>query len=204
MLPMSHSKSFLPVPRNLELATIPVGAKYWRIYPDRYPDPLGYGKSGSRFSDPRRRVERNRFGVEYLGSSLYVCFAKAVVRYNRDGSVTDYLIPQTDLERYRFAEIAVITPLLLVDLRGSAPIRMGVPSDVVRGKKQTLARHWSGAFHDHPDAPDGILYPSRLNGEINLAIYTPAVTKLKAVGVVPLLRAPGFAQVLNTFRVAII
>ncbi len=98
----------------------------------------------------------------------------------------------------------MITPLLLVDLSGNAPIRQGVPSDVVRGKKQTHAREWSVAFHDNPDAPDGIMYPSRLNGETNLAIYSRAVTKLNSVQVMALLKAPGIARVLDTFRVAII
>lgn len=171
---------------------------------DRYPDPLGYGKTRSRFSDPRRRVERNRFGVVYPGSSLNVCVAEAIVRDNRDGSVIDYLIPQTDLDHYRLAEIEVITPLKLVDLRGNAPIRMGVPSNVLRNKKQTHARDWSVAFHDHPDAPDGIIYPSRLNGETNLAIYSRAVTNLKTIQVMSLLKAPGFARALDIFRVAII
>jgi hypothetical protein len=203
-LPMSHSKPLSPELREPELAFIQVGAKFWRIYLDRYPDPLGYGKTPSRFSDPRRRVERNRFGVVYLGSSLDVCVAEAIVRDNRDGSATNYLIPQTQLDRYRLAEIAVVAPLLLVDLRGNAPIRMGVPSDVVRGKKQTQARGWSVAFHEHSDAPDGIVYSSRLNGETNLAIYSRALPKLKIVQVISPLNAAGFARVLDTFRVAIV
>jgi hypothetical protein len=201
---MSRLKPASPELRELELAAIPVGAKFWRIYLDRYPDPLGYGKIGSRFSDPRGRVERNRFGVVYLGSSLDVCVAEAIVRDNRDGSATNFLIPLTHLERYRLAEIAVVAPLELVDLRGNAPIRMGVPSDVVRGKKQTQARDWSLAFHDHADAPDGIVYPSRLTGETNLAVYSRAVTKLKTVQVIPLLHVAGFARVMDSFRVAII
>ena len=40
----------------LALATISAGRHFGRIYLNRYPDPLGYGKSPSRFSDPPRRI----------------------------------------------------------------------------------------------------------------------------------------------------
>ncbi len=45
-----------------------------------YPDPLGFGKSPSRFSDTRRRIAENRFGVLYLGETLKVCFLEALLR----------------------------------------------------------------------------------------------------------------------------
>jgi RES domain len=56
------------------------GERFGRIYLDRYPDPLGFGKTPSRFSDPRRRVGSSRFGVLYLGDTLKVCFLEAVLR----------------------------------------------------------------------------------------------------------------------------
>jgi hypothetical protein len=68
----------------------------------------------------------------------------------------------------------------------------------------THSRDWSVAFHNHPDAPDGIIYPSRLTGATNLAIYSRAVIKLQTVHVMSLLNAPDFARVLDTFRMAII
>lgn len=68
------------------------------------------------------------------------------------------------------AAIAPTRDLKLLDLRGDGPVRMGIPSDVVHGAKQSPARAWSVAFREHPAAIDGIIYPSRLNGEHNLAI----------------------------------
>jgi hypothetical protein len=65
-------------------------------------------------------------------------------------------------------------------------------------------RAWSVAFHDHPAAPDGITYSSRLNEETNLAIYDRAVSKLRVVRIHPLLAAPGFSRVLNSLRVALV
>ena len=188
----------------IKLATVAIGKRFGRIYLDRYPDPLGYGKTGSRFCDPRKLADDKRFGVLYLGSSLKVCFVEAVLRDRRNGAVGDYPIEEIELAQRKYAEIQTVAPLNLVDLRGDGPIRMGVPSDVSGASGQTLARAWSGAFHDHPQIPDGIIYPSRLNEEINLAIYDRAIKKLSSVHTSQLLKAPGFAGVLNNLNVALI
>jgi hypothetical protein len=189
---------------TLNLAHIAPGAVFGRIYREAFPDPLGFGKTRSRFSDPRRRAEANRFGVLYIGSSLKVCFLEAVLRDERDGVVGDYLMDESDLDTRRYAEVEVREALKLIDLRGDGPVRMGVPSDVPRGSKQTLARKWSVAFHDHPEQVDGIIYPSRLNSETNLAVYGRAVGKLAAPRVHVLRLARGLAQVLDDFAVAVI
>ena len=58
-------------------------------------DPLGYGKTPSRFSDPRVALpEEERFGVFYLGASIRVCFLETILRDRRTAR-TGYLpIPQ--------------------------------------------------------------------------------------------------------------
>nr|WP_245436298.1 RES family NAD+ phosphorylase [Mesorhizobium tamadayense] len=164
---------------------------------------MGYGKSASRFSDPRRRVDANRFGVLYLGDSLKVCFLEAVLRDRREGMVDDLPIDEVELTQRRFAEITTTADLRVVDLRGDNVVRMGVPTDVVRAQRQNLARRWSLAFHEHSSRPDGIIYPSRLNGATNLAIYDRSIAKLQPKRVVALLGAPGLAQVLEDFRVGL-
>ena len=188
----------------LDLANVPPGARFGRIYHERYPDPLGFGKTRSRFSDPRRRANDKRFGVLYLGSTLKVCFVESVLRDRRNGEVRDYPIEEAELAQRWYAEIVAISPLRLVDLRGDGPVRMGVPSDVVGASPQGLARIWSVAFHDHPMVPDGIIYPSRLNEETNLAIYDRAITKLRVDRTSSLIQAPGFVSVLNTLNVALV
>jgi len=154
----------------LEIETIAPGKTFGRIYWSTYPDPLGYGKSPSRFSDPRRRVAARRFGVLYLGDSLKVCFLETVLRDRREGLVDDLPVDEAELTQRRYAEITTIAELRLVDLRTDNAVRMGVPTDVVRAQLQNLARRWSLAFYEHPSKPDGIIYPSRLNGATNLAI----------------------------------
>lgn len=187
----------------LDLATVGAGERFGRIYLSRFPDPLGYGKTLSRFSDPRRRIPANRFGVLYLGSSLKVCFVEAVLRDQGDGRSGDLLLDERDLAARSFAEIEVSVPLFLLDLRGDGPLRMGIPSDVARGSRQSLARRWSLAFHEHPAQPDGIIYPSRLNGETNLAVYDRAISKLLARSSEPLIRQPGLASVLRDLKVGL-
>jgi len=180
------------------------GASFGRIYHGRFTDPLGFGKSRSRFSDPRRRVEAGRFGVLYLGSSLKVCFLEAVLRDARDGAIGDYLLAESELATRRYAEIGVAQGLELLDLRGDGPVRMGIPSDVIRASRQSLARKWSVAFHEHPRRVDGIIYPSRLNNEANVAVYGRAVDKLTVNRVDVLLSAAELPDVLNDLLVGLV
>ena len=188
---------------NLDTVSVAAGERWGRIYQGRFPDPLGYGKSGSRFSDPRRRITKNRFGVLYLGQTLKVCFVEAVLRDGRDAVVGDLVMDEIELTGRRYAEIEISQPLTLLDLRNDARLRLGVPSDVVGGKAHGLARRWSTAFHDHATRIDGLLYPSRLNGVENIALYERAVSKLKAQTVYALDAAPGIAAVLDTYKVAL-
>lgn len=189
---------------KLETVTVSAGERFYRLYLDVYPDPLGFAKSPSRFSDPRRRIAANRFGVLYLGKSLKVCFLEALLRDERNGTVGDFPLAEDELQHRLYAEINIASALTLVDLSGDAAIRMGVPSDVARASRQSLARVWSVAFYEHPEAPDGIIYPSRLNLETNVAIYDRAVSKLEARNVIRLINAPGLATVLQDLAVAIV
>ena len=133
-----------------------------------------------------------------------MCFLEALLRDERNGTVGDFPLAEDELHHRLFVEINIASALTLVDLRGNAAIRMGVPSDVARASHQSLARAWSVAFYEHPEAPDGIIYPSRLNLETNLAIYDRAVPKLETYNLIPLINAPGLASVLDELAVAIV
>ncbi|WP_439571507.1 RES family NAD+ phosphorylase [Sphingomonas sp.] len=189
---------------GLDIAVIDPGLVLGRIHHRAFPEPLGFGKAPSRFSDPRRRKPENRFGVLYLGSSLKVCFVETILRDHRDGVVGDVPIAETEMTDRLYSGIAVTNPLRLIDLRGDSPLRMGIPSDVVRGRTQQLARRWSLAIHQHPEGVDGIIYPSRLNGEENLAIYDRAIAKLAFGAVGPLELEAGIDGILNDLRVALV
>src|SRR6266851_56201 len=201
MAGLRPTKAFTGV--TLELSTIIPGKRFGRIYHQRYPDPLGFGKTKSRFNDPRRRSEDKRFGVLYLGSTLKGCFIEAILRDRRNGAVGDYPIEEAELVQREYAEIVVTSSLSLVELRGDGRIRMGIPSDVVGSTRQALGRVWSVAFHEHPSAPDGIIYSSRLNEDTNVAIYDRAIGKLRTERIFSLIAAPGFASVLDALKVAL-
>jgi hypothetical protein len=188
----------------LQIKVIPGGAKFGRIYRKAFPDPLGFGKNPSRFSDPRRRVADSRFGVLYLGTSLKVCFLETIIRDDRDGIVGQVEIAESELDDRRYADIQSRVSLQLLDLTGDGPVRMGIPSDVARSRGQALARKWSVAFYEHPSQLDGIFYPSRLNGENNLAIYDRAVAKFKVARERDLKHATGLPDVLDDFLVALV
>jgi hypothetical protein len=181
---------------------VSAGVRFGRIYLGRYPDPLGFGKTPSRFSDPRRRIAANRFAVLYLGDTVKVCFLEAVLRDQRDGAIGDLPMEEAELHARHYAEIEVAAPLEIVDLRDDGAIIMGVPTDVAKASSQTLARAWSVAFHEHPGKPDGIIYPSRLSGHTNLAVFDRAIAKLQAVRTMKLIAAPGLASVLNDLKVS--
>ncbi len=188
----------------LDIETIPSGRRFGRIYASAYPNPLGFGKAASRFSDPRRRDATKRFGVLYLGETLKVCFLEAVLRDRRDGLVGDLPIEEKEIYARRYAEVETIADLSLVDLRDDHAIRMGVPTDVAKSSRQNLARFWALAFHEHQALPDGIIYPSRLNGHTNIAVFERAISKLAPARVVPLIGAPGLAAVINDLRVSLV
>jgi len=189
---------------RLQFHEEPASRRFGRVYLGRYPDPLGFGKTPSRFSDPRRRIAANRFGVLYLGETLKVCFLEAVLRDQRDGAIGDLPMEEAELHARHYAEIEVATPLRMVDLRDDGAIVMGVPTDVAKASSQKLARAWSVAFHEHPEKPDGIIYPSRLNGHTNLAVFDRAIVNLLAVRQMKLAAAPGLATVLNDLKVSIV
>ncbi|MGR3715274.1 MAG: RES family NAD+ phosphorylase [Thermohalobaculum sp.] len=188
----------------LQIKVIPVGAKFGRIYRKAFPDPLRFGKNPSRFSDPRRRVAESRFGVLCLGTSLKVCFLETIIRDDRDGIVGQVEIAESELDDRRYADIQSREPIQLLDLTGDGPVRMGIPSDVARSRGRTLARKWSVEFYEHTSRIDGILYPSRLNGENNLAVYDRAISKLRVVSERDLKHAAGLPDVLDDFLVALV
>jgi hypothetical protein len=77
----------------------------------------------------------------------------------------------SSLSKLMCAEITTGRLLNLVDLRSDNLVKMGVPTDAVRASSHRLGQKWWLAFWLHKQRPDGILYPSRLNEEIDLALY---------------------------------
>jgi hypothetical protein len=191
---------------KLDLAEVAPGQVWRRLYLSVYPKPLGIGYGSSRFSDPRvDRPEPERYGVIYLGSSLRVCFLEAVLRDRRNAALGEMPLPYAELQSWNCADIGISAPLKLVDLRDDGPVRMGVPTDAVRASTHRWGQAWALAFWSHVETPDGIIYPSRLNGEANVALYDRALPKIAALSVRPLLDCRAeMTEVLRTFRIAVL
>jgi RES domain len=129
---------------------------------------------------------------------------EAVLRDEKNGVVGDFPFPESELHTRRYAEIEIGGALNVVDLTRNGAVRIGMPSDVLRRSVQAAARRWSLAFYTHPAAPDGIMYPSRLNGETNLAIYDRAISKLVVTATCDLINATDLAAVLDDLQVRVV
>ena len=111
---------------------------------------------------------------------------------------------EEELQQRRYAEVEIVAPLKLVDLRADRAVAIGVPSDVHRASSHRLGQEWSLAFHEHPGGPDSIVYPSRLSGHTNLAIYIRAIAKIRAVRARHLIAVPELARVLDELNVELV
>jgi hypothetical protein len=187
----------------LTLAHASVGSVWHHIFLDRFPDPLGFGYAPSRFSDPRTKAAR-RFGVYYVGQTFEVAFLETIVRDLRNGNPGPLLLSAKDLDDYVHVHVTVQARLDLVDLRGGNAVALGVPTNAVRASSHRLGQRASLAVYQRAGPLDGILYPSRLNGDENLAVFDRAVVKLSAGTRRKLGICPELAPILTAYRVALV
>lgn len=139
-----------------------------------------------------------------MGESLEVCFLEAILRDKKNGQLGDLPVAYSELTERVSADIELREPLALVDLRGNNLIKMGVPTDAVRASSHKLGQRWSLAFWSHDESPDGLIYPSRLNEETNIALYHRAIKKLVATRIRPLLECGGeLATIIRGFKLSI-
>lgn len=186
--------------RSLTITKMPMGTPWLRLSRRQFSDPLGFGRGPSRFSDPG-----DRFSVAYFGESVMVCFLETVIRDRPDGRIGALPIELAELEDWNCAVAAPTRALRLVDLRAEGALRIGIPSDAVRASDHRLGQAWSGALWAHDAAPDGLLFPSRLNGESNLALYDRAMPAMQCIApVASLMKRPEMPAIIETLELALI
>ena len=176
-------------------------ASFTRLFRAKHPDPLGFGKARSRFADPRPLSPTERFGVLYLGQSPEVSFVEAVLRDDAVGTVGPFPLAWSELESWNLAEISSTERLNLVDLRGAGMMRLRMPSDALRGSDHGPGMQWSLALYQHPELPDGILYHSRLNEMVCVAIYDRAVAKLHCNKILRVVDYSRLHEILAKYRI---
>lgn len=184
-------------------AHVPVGSAWHHIFLDRFPNSLGFGFASSRFSDPRKNPP-SRFGIYYVGHTFEVAFLETIVRDLRNGNPGPMVLSASDLDDYVHVPVTVQARLDVVDLRGGNAITLGVPTDAVRASSHRLGQRVSLAVNQRADRLDGIWYPSRLNGDENLAVYDRAVPKLSTGPRRKLGTCPELAPILAAYRVALV
>jgi hypothetical protein len=182
---------------------VPAGSVWHHIFLDRFSDPLGFGFGSSRFSDPRQKPTK-RFGVFYVGQTFEVAFLETVVRDRRNGNPGPLLLSSADLDAYAHVRVTAEQPLQLVDLRRGNAVALGVPTNAVRASSHLSGQRASLAVYQRSETLDGIWYPSRLNGDDNLAVYDRAVPKLAASPRRKLASCPELASILNSYHVALV
>ena len=184
-------------------AHVPVSSVWHHIFLDRFPDPLGFGFAPSRFSDPRKKSS-SRFGVYYVGETFEVAFLETIVRDQRNGNPGALTLSANDLDDYVHVHITLRARLDLIDLRGGNAVALGVPTNAIRASSHGLGQRASLALYQRAERLDGIWYPSRLNGDENLAVYDRAVSKLSAGPRRRLGTCSELAPILGTYRVALV
>ncbi|MDM0067056.1 RES family NAD+ phosphorylase [Variovorax sp. J31P207] len=121
---------------------------------------------GNRYDDPQ-----NKFTTLYCAPNFETCYAETMLRdgtYN--ASAGQYEISQAQHDgRSLTVVVADLLKLKLVDLHGAGAREMGLDHGM-GGAPYSTTQALARAFYEHTDAPDGIVYTSRLGVELGPAI----------------------------------
>ncbi len=113
----------------------------------------------------------------------------------------------TFLKEFDVCEIALGHRLKVVNLSGKRLNPLGIDANIFASPAYDITQRCAAAFMEHPDAPDGIRYPSRKNERLhNFALFsTPAAVAAVTISHrYPLLNHPHLFRLLQSYRVALI
>jgi hypothetical protein len=171
---------------------------YLRVMPVAHmATPLGMGFGQTRFSSPGRI-----FQLIYSARDVATAIAETIIRDRFEGA-TERVLDESEIEDWAISEVTALAPLLVIDLRTTGLLRLGVSTDAARSKEhregQKLSETLYGSF-----AVDGLLYSSRLTSAECVAVYDRAVSiKLEATPAVNLIRHPDLIPALESIGVTI-
>jgi RES domain-containing protein len=182
---------------DLAVAFVPRG--YVRVTPMAHAaTPLGAGYGVTRFASPTRA-----FKVIYLGQDLTTSVAETIVRDRFQGKAQRRLMV-SEVDLWGVTEVSATAALVLIDLRTTALVQLGVSTEAARGKAQGQGRKLSQAVYEQTDA-DGLLYHSRLTGRTCVCVYERALPgPLVASPVIEVARLAGFVDALRALNVGLI
>lgn len=181
---------------DLAVATTPKA--YVRVTPMAHAaTPLGAGFGVTRFASPTKA-----FKVIYISQDLTTGIAETLVRDRFQGRALRKLL-DIEVELWGMTEVNAGAPLMLIDLRTTGLVRLGVSTEAARGKAQGQGRKLSQAIYDQTDA-QGLIYNSRLTGGACICIYDRALAGLVATPVIEVTLLAGFVDALRELNVTLI
>jgi hypothetical protein len=98
-----------------------------------------------------------RFGVLYAAQKFEGAFAETILRNPRRS-----LVSLAEIEARALSALSITDHIRLVDLTGPGLSQLGLDARFLSGPYE-ICGTWADAFHDHPSALAGILYPSRFD-----------------------------------------
>ena len=182
-----------------DLAVAITPKSYVRVTPMAHAaTPLGTGFGVTRFASPTKA-----FKVIYFGQDLTTGVAETLVRDRFQGKVRRKLLDVV-AALWGATEVNASAPLMLIDLRTTGLVRLGVSTEAARAKAQDQGRKLSQAIYDQTNA-QGLIYSSRLTGRTCICIYDRALPGgLVATPVVELTLLAGFVDALRELNVTLI
>jgi len=155
--------------RELPTEVLPADTRLFRIHASEL-GAIYFGRGGTqRFDDPEQR-----YGVCYAALSLEGAFAETCLR-----QVGARLVARAFLAARSVTKIELTADLQLVRLHGPGLARMGTTSAVSAGAYDA-AQAWSRAIHQHPAAPDGLIFRSNHdNAELCVALFERSRERLE-------------------------
>ncbi len=160
--------------------------------------PLGMGWSNTKFSSPLRS-----FQLLYIAKDLKTALAETIIRDRFEGSTARDMM-FGEVLGWGVVLVSASSPLLLLDLRTTGCLKLGVSTDIKGAKLQAESRAFSQSLYDQTSL-DGILFKSRLTGVDCAAIYDRAVgLKLTAGKMMDVVGTSEFVPALRALRINLI
>ncbi|NOZ85582.1 MAG: RES family NAD+ phosphorylase [Deltaproteobacteria bacterium] len=149
----------------------------------------------SRFDDPQRR-----YGTFYVGEDIFCCFVEV---YGREAGTN--IVTETELNSRDLFVVRPTEPIRLVNLStGYGMKRVGVDNRLCTGDYE-VAQHWSRAFYEHRQQPDGLRYRSRYDpSRVCAVVFDRARAKLEVKNLGKLIDNELLFDVLNYYEYGLI
>jgi hypothetical protein len=107
---------------------------------------------------------------------------ETIVRDRRNGKPGMLFVSAADLDDYVHVPVTMTRPVNVIDLRGGQAVALGVPTNTIRASPHRPGQSASLAAYLRADSPDGLWYPSRLNGDEILLSMTAPLARLPLAG----------------------